>query len=90
MATLFAQVARNACQVVRESLERRPLLKILIAVDVTSSADEVVEAVVERSWPADTLALVLIAIEYAEIPEKVWREVEGKVDPVRKKMLMRS
>ena len=90
MATLFAQVARNACQVFRESLERRPLLKILIAVDVTSSADEVVEAVVERSWPADTSALVLIAIEYAEIPEKVWREVEGKVDPVRKKMLSQA
>jgi hypothetical protein len=58
------------------------ILKLLLAVDVTTSAEEVVSAVAARPWPKGTVAHVLTAIEYAAIPSKVWRDAAGEIELV--------
>jgi nucleotide-binding universal stress UspA family protein len=81
-----------ACKFVRTLSKRlRPRhLKLLIAIEVSDFADEVIGEVVARRWPTDSTALVITAIEYTAIPESVWRDVGGKVDPVRKKLLRQA
>jgi nucleotide-binding universal stress UspA family protein len=70
----------------KQGFGRRETIKLLLAVDFTESADEIVGAVAARPWPKGTLAHVLTAIEYAAIPAGVWRAAAGRIDRVRQEM----
>jgi nucleotide-binding universal stress UspA family protein len=49
-------------------------MKLLIAVDSTTSAEVLVDAVGIRPWPEGTTAHMLSVIADMDVPEEVWRE----------------
>jgi nucleotide-binding universal stress UspA family protein len=64
-------------------------VRLLIDIDFASSTS-LINAVASRPWPPDTVTLVLVAIEFAAIPEHIWRETAGKVDLVRAAMVAKA
>jgi nucleotide-binding universal stress UspA family protein len=62
-------------------------MRLLLAVDFTTSVEDVVAAVSSRPWPSGTLAHVLTAIEYAATPSKIWRDAAGRIEPVKEALL---
>ncbi|HZE68346.1 MAG TPA: universal stress protein [Pyrinomonadaceae bacterium] len=64
-------------------------MRLLIDIDFASS-NSLVNAVAARPWPPGTVTLVLVAIEYAAIPEHIWRDTAGKVDLVRAAMVAKA
>ena len=53
-------------------------------------SEEIVAAIVSRPWPSLTFARVVTAIEYAAIPEKIWQDADGQIEPVKREMLERA
>lgn len=49
-----------------------------------SSGDEILASVIARPWPTGTSARVVSAVEYAAVPEKVWQDSAGEVEPVKR------
>ena len=49
-------------------------MKLLIAVDSTTSAEVLVDAIGIRPWPEGTTAHMLSVIADMDVPEEVWRE----------------
>ena len=66
------------------------IIKLVLAIDALSPSTEIVAAVVSRPWPSRTVARVVSAIEYAAIPEKIWQDAEGQIEPVKHAMLKRA
>jgi nucleotide-binding universal stress UspA family protein len=46
--------------------------------------------VTARPWPSHTSACVVSAIEYAAIPDKIWKDAEGHFEAVKSVMLRRA
>ncbi|MCA1577409.1 MAG: universal stress protein [Acidobacteria bacterium] len=65
-------------------------MKLLIAVDSTTSAEVLVDAVGIRPWPEGTTAHVLSVIADMDVPEEVWREQGYGAGAVRQEMEMRG
>ncbi len=63
------------------------VIKLLLAIDALRPSEEVLAGATLRPWPSTTSARVITAIEYAAIPEKLWRDAEGRIESVRQAMM---
>jgi nucleotide-binding universal stress UspA family protein len=65
-------------------------MKLLIAVDSSTSTEVIVGAVGVRPWPGETTAHVLSVLVDAEVPLEVWREFGYGKNAVRREMKKRQ
>src|SRR5438094_9563305 len=65
-------------------------MKLLLAVDSTTTLEILLDAMMARSWPVGTQARVLSIVEDGEVPLETWREEGYVVAAVRKKMQRRG
>ena len=65
-------------------------MKLLLAVDSTTTLEILLDAMMERSWPIGTQARVLSIIEDGEVPLETWREEGYGLAAVRKDMERRG
>lgn len=65
-------------------------MKLLLAVDSTTTLEILLDAMMARSWPVGTQARVLSIVEDGEVPLETWREEGYGVAAVRKEMQRRG
>jgi len=65
-------------------------MKLLLAVDSTTTLEILLNAMEARSWPVGTQARVLSIVEDGEVPLETWREEGYGVAAVRKEMQQRG